>query len=46
MCSTCEARVVLRVLQPWDRGGGITIPGHVPNMPGQGPEQPDPALEC
>lgn len=42
----CEAGVVLEVLQLWDSGGGISILGHVQNVPGHGPEQPDPALEC
>lgn len=38
----------MRVVQPWDRakrGGGISTVGHVQNLAGQGPDQPDPALK-
>lgn len=42
----CEVGIVLELVQPQDRGGGISIPGRVQSMLGHGPEQPDPALEC
>lgn len=42
---TRRVGVVLEVVQPWDSAGGISILGRVQNVPGHGPEQPDPALE-
>lgn len=43
---TREVGIVLEVVQPWDSAGGISILGHVQNVPGHGPEQPGLALEC